>query len=99
MPKLNTSLTSTQARFALWLDERMPYLLPLFNFENAEYLPEAVERYFGVASPGEAIMARFVLGVWLHKNRHGFDMLEAARVLDSRSMSIITEWAADPFWP
>ncbi len=44
-------------------------------------------------------MARFVLSVWLGANRYDFDMIDAARVLDSQPMSIITEWGSDPFWP
>ena len=97
--KLNAHLSDSQAKYARWLEGKMPYLLPLFDFDKAVYLPEAVERYLGVASHGQAIMARFALGVWRHDNEYAFDFIEAARVLDADLMAIITDWMAEPFWP
>lgn len=58
---LHPRLTRTQARFAHWLEENMPFLLDLFDFDRAEYLPEQVDHFLSVASHGEAIMARFAL--------------------------------------
>ncbi len=96
---LNTSLSDEQARFALWLKEKMPYLMDLFDFDKREYTPEAVERYLGVASHGQAIMARFVLGVWRHDNYYNFDFVDAASTLDADHMKIITDWLNNPVWP
>jgi len=58
----NTSLTKGQASFALLLEESAPYLLPLFDFEKREFLPEKANEYLGIASHGQAIMARFFFG-------------------------------------
>lgn len=96
---LNTSLSDSQARFFVWLEESAPYLQSLFDVSNAAYLPDAVDRYLGVASHGQAIMARFVLGVWRHDNHFNFDFTDAAAVLDKEAMQVITAWMLDPFWP
>ncbi|MBL4625784.1 MAG: hypothetical protein JKY42_11695 [Flavobacteriales bacterium] len=98
--ELNTNLTAEQARFAVWIEERIPYLMPLFDFsDQGEYLPEKVERYLGVASSGQVIMAKFVLGVWLHQDKFDFDFTDAAMTLDKQNMSVITEWLDHPEWP
>lgn len=97
--ELKLNLTAEQARFALWLESEMPYLLPLFNFNDAAYIPELVERYLAGASHSQAIMARFALGVWRHDNHYNFDFVMAARVLDNAQIQIITNWLAKPFWP
>jgi len=34
MMNVNTSVTQQQARYALWLEVKTQYLLPLFDFEN-----------------------------------------------------------------
>lgn len=97
--EINTSLSPPQARFALWLEERMPEFLPLFNFRERAYNEEVVDRYLSTASHGEVIMARFVLGVWLGKNDFNFDILDAASLLDYRYKTIISAWFSEPFWP
>lgn len=97
--EVNTRLSAPQARFALWLEENTPYLLHLFDFNEAIYLEDAVERYLGVASSGEAIMARFVLGVWLHSDKFDFDFTDAAAKLDAKEMQVVIDWMANPFWP
>tara|TARA_R110002073_G_scaffold302953_1_gene470749 strand:+ start:1684 stop:1932 length:249 start_codon:yes stop_codon:yes gene_type:complete len=79
---LNTALTKEQARYALWLEDKAPYLLPLFDFDQHSYLPDKVENYLGVAAHGQAIMARFFLAVWLHEDQFDFDFIEAAKTLD-----------------
>lgn len=96
---MNYSLSTGQTQFYVWLHNKMPYLLPLFDFEERIYLEEEVERYFGTASHGETIMARFALGVWRHDDQFNFDFVDAAGVLDAERMKIITDWMTDPFWP
>ena len=91
---LNTSLTEEQARYALWLEDKAPYLLPLFNFDQQSFLPDKVEHYLGVASHGQAIMARFFLGVWRHQDQFDFDFIDAAGTLDQQQMKVITDWAS-----
>lgn len=97
--KLNTALSPEQARYALWLEEKMPRLLPLFDFDRKEYLTESVDRYLGVASHSQAIMCRFVIGVWRHDNHYNFDFTEAASILEPEQMKIVTDWLTHPFWP
>ncbi len=94
----NMKLNDSQTRFALML-KRAPYLAGLWDMSRAEYLPERVENFLGVASHGEAIMARFYLGVWLGQDEFDFDFTDAAAVLDRDEIRIITDWMTDPFWP
>lgn len=96
--ELNTKLTQSQAKFALLL-ERAPYLAKLWDMSRAEYVQSRVDNFFGVASRGEAIMARFYLGVWCGQDKFDFDFTDAAAVLDREAMRIITDWMTEPFWP
>ena len=96
---LKASLSSSQERFAQWVQENTPYLLHLFNFEERAFIPERAEEYLSVASRGEAIMARFVLGVWRTNDEFDFDFTEAAAHLDQNQMGIVTDWLRNPFWP
>lgn len=96
---LNSSLSESQARYAIWIEEKMPFLLPLFNFEERAYKPEAVKSYLSSASHGQAIMARFALGVWRHEDHFDFDFIDAAQTLDVKNMKVITDWLRNPFWP
>lgn len=95
---LNTSLSQGQAAFALML-EKAPYLQPLWNLEKQEYIPEIFENFLGTASHGQAIMARFFLSVWTHRNDFGFNVIDAAAILDDDQKQIIVSWVLDPFWP
>ena len=96
--ELNTSLSAGQAAFALML-EKAPYLESLWNMREREYLPEKVDQYLETASHGQAIMARFFLGVWRHDNEFNFDLIDSVSVLDKNNLKIIMDWMADPFWP
>lgn len=99
MTSLNTSLSPSQAKYALWIEEKLSFLLPLFDFENRSYKSDEVERFLGVASHGEAIMARFALGIWRHDDQFDFDFIDAAQTLDDKYMNIVTNWLQNPFWP
>lgn len=97
--ELNVRLSPSQAKFALWIEQHTPYLVPLFDFEERVFREEMVEHFLGVASHGQAIMARFVLGVWLNRDGFDFDFTDAASVLDRGQRQVITDWILDPFWP
>lgn len=71
----------------------------LWDTKSLSYASEAVDRYLGTASHGQAIMLRFCLGVWTHNNEFEFDFIDAAATLDADNMQIITQWMANPFWP
>lgn len=97
--EINTSLSSSQARFATWIEEEMPYLWPLFDFSKRELISSSVDEYCEVASRGEQIMARFAAGVWCGNNQFNFDFIEAAAHLYEKQMSVVTDWLKSPFWP
>lgn len=99
MKKLNTSLSKEQAAFAVLIEEKAPYLLPLWDFDKREYRPSAVDSFLTLASHGECIMARFFLGIWRHDNYYKFDYIEAVKVLDKRSIKVITDWMNSPIFP
>lgn len=88
-----------EKRFELWLKTDMPYLAHIWNFEKGIYLPEKLKEFLEVASSGEAVMARFAIGVWTWENNAGFDIFQAAHVLDEKNTAIITNWLKHPFWP
>lgn len=92
-------MTPEQARFAAFIEENEPELLHLFDFEKAEFKPEAVEAYMKVASSGEKHIARFVVGVWRGHNQFEFDLLGAVKALSGDKLSTIRKWLADPIWP
>lgn len=94
-----SKLTDSQAKFAVWLTEKMPYLLSLFDFEDRIYLDDKVEEYLSIGSSGETVLARFVLSVWRGDNQYDFDVTEAVRTLDKAKMKIVTDWLSNPFWP
>lgn len=97
--ELNLRLSPSQANFALWLEQNTPYLLPLFDFDKRVFRQEQVDSFLGVASHGQAIMTRFVLGVWLNRDGFDFDFTDAASVLDKSQRQVIADWILDPFWP
>ncbi|TRY29780.1 hypothetical protein [Aliiglaciecola sp. M165] len=97
--ELNDSLSDSQARFALWLECKMPELLRFFDFDKKEILHYSLSRYLLCAPRTEKILVRFVALVWIHENEYDFCLVEAARCLDARQLGIILEWLRDPIWP
>lgn len=99
-------MTDVDYRLTLTPEQRRFFtLIESFNFaslwdmKTRELSLEGVNSYLATASHGEAVLLRFLVGVWLHKNDFEFDLLEAAKTLDANSMKIITDWLSDPFWP
>lgn len=88
-----------QAAFAVLLEERAAFLLPLWDFESRAIRLDAVETYINSASHGECILARFFLGLWFGENKYNFDLLDAVKTQDEKSMAIIQDWLASPYWP
>lgn len=97
--EINTSLSSSQAKFATWIEEEMPYLWPLFDFSKGELISGSVDQFCAVASIGEQIMARFAAGVWCGNNQFNFDFTDAAAHLDEKQMNVVIDWLKNPFWP
>lgn len=92
-------MTPEQEQFAQWFEKKAPYLLPMFNFKQREYLPEKVDSYLSVCSHGEAIMLRFFLSVWRNDNEFNFDLIDAAKNLSTDNLKIIEEWINNPLFP
>ena len=88
-------LSPTQALFALMI-EPFPRLSAYWNWEHRTCDTEALDDAMGIMSHGERILAQFFLSLWTHNSR-GFDMFEAASVLDQEWRQVIVDWLADPF--
>lgn len=58
-----------------------------------------LESTLATCSHGEAIMLRFLAGVWLGINRYDFDLIEAAGVLDVEDRQVISQYLMSPIWP
>ena len=97
--ELNTSLSPSQAKFALWVEHKMPYLLDLFDFDRQILVTKKLEDYLAVASHGQQIMARFVAGVWVNHNKYEFDFTDAAAHLDDSQLGVVVDWLQNPIWP
>ena len=91
------NLSPGQARFAL-LIEAYPKFSVYWNWEKKVCDPDAIENALPAMSHGEQIMMKFFWSVWLHHDK-GFDLIEAASILNKDHMKIVTDWMIDPFWP
>jgi len=94
---IQTQMSASQARFAL-LIEPFPWLSKYWNWKNKECDIDTLKDAMCVMSHGERILAQFYLSVWTH-NPYGFDLLEAASILDQEDRQIISNWLSEPFWP
>lgn len=92
------SLSEGEILFAHWLNSNLPKLTSLWDWNEGSIKWDGVDQYLSVASHGEAIMCRFAVGVWRWKNERHFDLIEAAQVLDAKSMAIVGEWAMKPWF-
>ena len=91
-------LSKSQLRFAT-LIEPYPWLEKYWRWGDGEYDcdTKSLDKDIGVMSHGERVLAQFFLAVWTGKNK-GFDILEAASVLDVSDREMIAGWLAEPFW-
>lgn len=78
---------------------RYPSLVQLWDLHKIELDIEAAEMYLKGCSAGEALIAKFFFMVWIGEDKYGFNLIEATRKLDFKSLEIIAEWIIDPFWP
>ena len=61
---------------------------------------DSFEQDLKLMSSGEKHLAKFFASIWLNDSeRFPFDLIQAARTLDSRSMTVIINWLQDPFYP
>jgi len=92
------TLSAEQRQFKLMLDP-YPHFAPYWNFDTRECDSERLREALGSLSHGEAIMARFLCGVWLGENTLDFDLIEATRSLDDTQRQVIIDWLSNPAFP
>ena len=88
---------SNQQRFAELLDRTS--LAAYWDLDAGECDIERLKRDMGAWSHGERIMAQFLVAVWTGQNTLGFDVFDAAAVLDPELRAAVADWINDPFWP
>lgn len=98
MENLTPNLSS-QEKFQIWVETNAPGIAYLWNWEKMEVNLEQAQKFLDFASHGEAVMARFMVGVWLGRNELNFDIFEARGVLDQKQLQVVLDWIKTPFWP
>ncbi len=95
------SLSKTQQRFFDLIDSTdLGYILdPIFDRDKRELKTKGLGKYMAVFSHGEQIMIRFFVNVWLGREFFKFELIEAARTLDSSNREVIATWLDNPFYP
>ncbi|EDM82083.1 hypothetical protein [Limnobacter sp. MED105] len=88
-----------ESGFQKWVETNAPRLTFLWDWEKEEVDLEIVKKFLNVASHGEAVMCRFMVGVWLGRNELNFDIFEARGVLDQKQLQVVLDWIKTPFWP
>ena len=76
-------LTDSQLRFFNLLHQ-YPQIEVYWDHSTATCQTEALKNAMGSLSHGEALMVRFFAGVWFGSNDLGFDLIEAAGVLEEK---------------
>jgi hypothetical protein len=92
-------LSQEQRRFAFWLHEKMPQLLPLFDFNKRELKCDKIDSILMWSNDCERIMANFIMSVWTGSDDFDFDLFDACKRLDRENIKIIRDWLLDPIWP
>lgn len=92
-----TALHPDQAQFYIMIME-YPKISALWNWENRTLNRKKFDQSIGYMSSGEQVLARFFEMVWLHEDK-GFDLAEAASVLDTKERTMIAAWLMNPVWP
>ena len=92
------TLTPEQRRFKETLS-KYPRLEPFWDFDKRECDLENLRKSLGALSHGEAIMARFLSGIWCGENVLEFDLIEAAKALDEEHRQCLIEWLSEPDFP
>ena len=92
------TLMPQQRQFKQML-ERYPQLESYWDFDKRECDIDRLHEALGSLSHGEAIMARFLAGVWLEENTLAFDMIDAAKSFDDAHLQVFINWSANPTFP
>lgn len=94
---MGQNLSPEQARFAALLAD-YPRIAGYWDFDTRTCHEDALRSALNVMSSGERQLALFFLSLWRSIDE-GFDMLEAASVLDVKQRQLFINWLRDPFWP
>ena len=92
------TLTAEQRHFKQLLSQ-YPRLETYWDFNTRDCDLERLRSDLGMLSTGEAVMARFLIAVWLGENKLDFDLIEAAKTLDSVHLEVIANWVSGPEFP
>jgi len=93
------TLTPEQRHFKQMLDA-YPRLASYWDFEARSCDLESIRRDYGVLSSCEKIMLQFFTAVWLGENATAeFDLIDAAKSLDTAELNVIRQWLANPVFP
>lgn len=76
---------------------RMPAIESLWTKDGLDL--EEAKKYMGVASSGETVMLKFMIGVWMGFNEFGFNLIDAVRILGEEDRAIIAEYCRNPIRP
>ena len=91
------TLTPEQRHFKKMLDA-YPRLLPYWDFERRSCDLDAINKDYSVLSYREKIMLQFFTSIWLGENSE-FDLIDAAKSLDTPELDVIRKWLANPVFP
>ena len=89
-------LTSEQRRFQALLNE-FPKLVQFWDFETREYDVAALNEAMKFFSPGEQLIASFLVNVWSGNDDAHFPLIDAVKTLDEHNLNHIRQWLNDPF--
>ena len=92
-------MTESQQAFFLWVADKAPYLLHIWDQDKLEYQKDVLHDYLTICSGGEAIMAKFFVSVWCGKSMENFDIFAAANDLATDDFRIILKWLNMPVYP
>lgn len=90
-------LAPGHARFTALISQ-YPNVSALWDWDEMQMRRSAFKSSLPGLSHGEKILLRFFEMVWTHED-NGFDLADAAGVLDLKERKMIADWLVDPFWP
>ncbi|HHT1356696.1 TPA: hypothetical protein ACTYC5_004293 [Enterobacter hormaechei] len=85
------------ARFYAMVSQ-YPKVAALWDWEQMVLRSSSFPSSLHGLSHGEVVLVRFFEMIWNHQNK-GFDLADAAGVLDTKERKMIADWLLDPFWP
>lgn len=94
---MGQDLTPEQARFTVLLTDYLR-IAGYWDFDTRRCDENALRSALKIMSNGERQLALFFLSLWTGHDE-GFDLPEAACVVDVKHRQLLIHWLRDPFWP